>query len=130
MTNPDSLPPLSDVQLEIMDIVWKHAEVTLGEVWKALSEHRSVTRSTIQTQLTRLVEKGWLQARPDGKVFHYRATCPRTPALQNILQRLANAAFRGSTEGVVLTLLEGKTLDKEEADRIRAMIDRAERGQE
>jgi hypothetical protein len=41
-----------------------------------------------------------------------------------------DSVFGGSTEGLVMTLLDGKTLTKDEADRIRAAIVRVEKAEE
>ena len=66
--DPNELPSLSPGQLEIMDVVWRHGEATVAEVWKALSARRQVARNTVLTMLARLEEKGWLaqgrRARP------------------------------------------------------------------
>jgi hypothetical protein len=43
------------------------------------------------------------------------------------VRRLVDTAFGGSAEGMVMALLQGRGVSKEEAERIRAMIDRAER---
>jgi predicted transcriptional regulator len=80
----------------------------------------------VQTQLSRLVEKGWLKHRTEGKAFFYRATVRREEAQSRVLQRLVEAVFGGSAEGLVMTLLDGRRLSRAEADRIRAMIERAE----
>jgi BlaI family transcriptional regulator, penicillinase repressor len=120
------LAPLADVQIEIMNIVWDRREVTVGEVWKAISENREVHRNTIQTMITRLDEKGWLRHRVDGTVYRYSATYPRERAMQTMVGRLVETAFGGSAEGLVLALVEGRGVTKEEADRIRAIIKKAE----
>ncbi|MBC8065784.1 MAG: BlaI/MecI/CopY family transcriptional regulator [Chlorobia bacterium] len=120
------LPALSGNQLEIMDSVWRRSEATLGDVWTDLSVERSVAKNTIQTVLTRLVEKGWLRTRTEGKTYHYSATRPRETTLSDVVQKLVNTAFKGSTEGLMMALLEGRGLTKEEADRIRDLIEKAE----
>src|SRR5579859_5588268 len=120
-------PPLSQAQLEIMDVVWGRGETTLGEIWKSLSRRRRVARNTIQTLLTRLVEKGWLRARMEGKTLHYSAVHPRDTTLRGLVQRLVNTAFQGSTEGMIMALLDDQEISTEEADRIRAIIEKAER---
>ena len=61
-----------------------------------------------------------------GKAFYYRATVAREEAQSRVLQRLLTAVFGGSTEGLVMTLLDGRKLSKDEADRIRALIEQAE----
>lgn len=118
------LPPLSEAQVEIMNAVWEHGEATLTQVCVALS--RELARNTVQTQLARLVEKGWLLHRAEGKAFYYRATVPREQARSKVVDRLVDAVFGGSAEGLVMTLLDGRKLSKDEADRIRALIEQAE----
>src|SRR5579863_2889464 len=100
------LPPLSQAQLEILEVIWRHGETTLGEVWKVLSHRRPVARNTIQTLLTRLVERGWLRTRLEGKTFHYSAVHPRNTTLRGLARRLVDTVFQGSTEGMIMALLD------------------------
>ena len=122
----DSLPPLSDAQTEIMNAVWERGEATLTQVCADLAPRRELARNTVQTQLARLVEKGWLLPRAEGKAFFYRPTVGRDDARSRVVERLVDAVFGGSAEGLVMTLLDGRKLSKDEADRIRALIERAE----
>jgi predicted transcriptional regulator len=124
-----ALPPLAEGQLEIMNYVWEHGEVTVGQVWKALSTRRRVARNTVQTMLLRLKEKGWLHGQTDGRAHRYRAAVPRDATLKRMAQRLVDLAFGGSTEGLLAALLGRRGVTPEEAERIRALIDQAERKQ-
>ncbi len=127
MGAPQELPPLSEAQLEIMNVVWDRGDVTVGEVWKALSVGRKVARNTVLTMLTRLEEKGWLERDSLEHAHRYRATVPRDATLLEMISRLVQTAFKGSAEGLLVALLHGRTVSKEEAARIRAMIDQAEK---
>lgn len=120
-------PALSEAQLEIMNVVWDRGETTVAEVWSVLSATRSVARNTVQTLMTRLEEKGWLRHRASGQTFHYRAARARQATLGRLVQRLVDTAFAGSRSGLMLTLLEGRDITPEEAERIRALIDQAEK---
>ena len=42
-----------------------------------------------------------------------------------MVRRLVDTVFSGSAEGLVLAMLEGRGLSREEADRIRKLIDSA-----
>ena len=126
MKKPEKLPPLSEVQMEIMAAVWDRGEATLGDIWKELSSQRPVARNTVQTLLSRLVDKGWLNFRAEGKIFHYSASVPRRSSLSAVAKRFLNTTFAGSTEGLVMALLDGKELSSEEAERIRKLIAEAE----
>jgi predicted transcriptional regulator len=110
-----------------MNVVWDHGDVTVAEVWKALSTQRKVARNTVLTMLSRLEEKGWLKRETGEHAHRYRATAPRDATLLTMISRLIQTAFGGSAESLMMALLHGRTVSKEEASRIRAMIDQAEK---
>ncbi len=122
-----SPPPLSDAQREIMEIVWDRGEVTVADVWEALEERRGVARNTVQTLMARLEEKGWIEHRTVGRTFVYSAVLSRDASRGRSLRTLLETLFQGSTTDLVTALLEDRSLSADEADRIRAMIDDAER---
>lgn len=117
---------LTPGQIEIMGLFWDRGELSVAQVWKLLREQRTVARNTVQTILTRLAEKGWLESRSDGKTFYFRAARPRSSTLHSILGQLMDTVFAGSASGLVATLLESRKLSAKEARRIRELIDRAE----
>lgn len=125
MAKPE-LPPLSEAQLEIMNIVWDDGKATVGGIWKVLAQRRPVSRNTVSTLATRLEEKGWLRHRVVGGTFIYSATHARDRVLPGLVHRLVDAAFQGSAEGLVLSLLEGGRLSADEVERIKAMLEKAE----
>ena len=125
-TSKPDLPTLSEVQLEIMEIVWAGREVTVTGVWEILSQRRQVARNTVLTLMDRLEKKGWLTRRAEGQTHFYKAAAPRAATLRNVVHRLVDAAFAGSAEGLVLALLEGRGVSDEEALKIRQLIDNAQ----
>ncbi len=76
--------------------------------------------------LTRLEQKGWLSCDQEGHAFRYRAALPREATLGTMIRRLVDTAFGGSAEGLVMALLHGRGVSKEEARKIKKLIDRAE----
>ena len=127
MARTEKRPPLSDAQLEIMNVVWDRGEATVAQVRQELCRRRQVARNTVQTMMTRLEEAGWLKHRTEGITFWYAAVASRKTAVQGMVRRLADAAFDGSTAGMVMALLDGQTLADDEARRIEEMIARAKR---
>ena len=117
---------LTPAQLEIMNLFWERGELGVAQVWKVLSTRRKVARNTVQTMLTRLVERGWLLARPEGKAFCFRASRPRKSTLRRMVSQLLDTAFNGSASGMVMALLEARRLSPEEAQHIRTLIERSQ----
>ncbi|MFO1095890.1 MAG: BlaI/MecI/CopY family transcriptional regulator [Planctomycetaceae bacterium] len=120
------LPPLSDTQLEIMNLIWQRGEASVSDVWKALAERRPVARNTIHTLIVRLEEKGWLTHREDAG-FLYAATVSQEDAQRQTVQRLIDTVFAGSAEELVLTLLASGAVSRPELERIRKQIETAKR---
>src|SRR5262245_33279105 len=127
MDVPGPLPLLSEAQLEIMNVVWERGDATVADVWKALSARRKVARNTVLTMLTRLEEKGWLERDAEAHAHRYRAAARREATPGTMTSRLIETAFGGSAEGLMVALLHGRGVSKDEVARIRAMIDQAEK---
>src|SRR5258708_38134298 len=127
MAKVPEYPQLSETHLEIMNLVWRAGEATVGEIWKALASRRKVARNTVLTLMERLETKGWLRRRIDGHVYRYSAAVGREATLGKIVGRLVDTAFDGSAEGLLMALLDERGVTSTEAERIRAMIDKAKR---
>jgi predicted transcriptional regulator len=117
---------LSPAQLEIMNLFWDRGELGVAQVWKLLGGRRPIARNTVQTMLTRLTARGWLQTRAEGKAFVFRAARPRKAAMRGIVGQLIETAFAGSASDLIMTLLETRRISADEAGRIRQLIERAE----
>jgi predicted transcriptional regulator len=125
MARQSNLPPLSERQLEIMNVIWDRGEATVGEVWAQLSATRKMVRNTVQTTIVRLEEKGWLKHRAEGNTFYYRATQPGPAVRKRMARQLVKTLFQGSMEGLLLAILDERPLSQDEAERIRKLIDQA-----
>lgn len=125
MTSHENLPSLSEVQLELMNVVWERGECSVADVWKVLNERRGVSRNTVHTLIVRLEEKGWLKRRDDDDGILYSPTVTQQSSQQLSVRQLIDTVFDGSPEGLVLTLLNEGTVSKDEAARIRKLIAKA-----
>ena len=117
--------PLTPSQREIMEIVWERGEVTVAQVRETLAAKRDVARNTIQTMIVRLEDRGWLTHREEGRTFVYSAARPRKVSLGAKVSQMVDRMFAGSAEEMVTALIEYRGLSSDEADRIRDMIDEA-----
>ena len=117
----------SDAQWEVLNIIWDRGEATVGEVWQDFAARRPVARNTVLTLVARLEEKGWLRRRAEGNVLKYSATIDQQTAQRQVAQQLVDTAFRGSPEGLIMTLLGESDLSEGESQRIHAMLENARR---
>ena len=127
MSGARELPALSKTQWEIMNVIWERAQSSVADVWQVLSSRRGVARNTVQTQIVRLEEKGWLTRKEGANGILYAPTVSREESQKSSVQQLIETVFDRSPEGLVLTLLNGGTLSRSEAERIRKLITDARR---
>ena len=64
---------ISDAEWQVMKIIWMQGEQTSTDLIRVLAERFDWSKSTIQTLLTRLVEKECLTRKKEGKFFVYSA---------------------------------------------------------
>ena len=112
---------------QIMDVVYRHGQVTVTEVLAELPE--APTYSAVRAMLRKLEEKGHLTHDAQGARYVYEATLPREDARGTALERLVRTFFDGSPALTVAALLDLKADDLSEAelDDLAELIERARR---
>lgn len=120
---------VTDRELEILKILWALGKGSVREVQEELIQQAGpVAYSTVQTLLNIMEEKkGLVRHVVEGRTFIYipRKTPERT--IKELTQRFVDRVFDGALDRVMVALLESKTPSAEEFDRMRQMIDEAQR---
>jgi BlaI family transcriptional regulator, penicillinase repressor len=117
------LPELSPAQHEIMECIWQQEELSAADVRKLLRPKRDVARNTVRTLLERMVEKGWLKYRQQGRTYLYSAAQEQQATVGDKLAELVDRACGGSPEMLVAALIDVRGLTSAELGRIRKMLD-------
>jgi BlaI family penicillinase repressor len=120
---------LSDLQLDIVRVLWRRKEATAAEVQTALDTERGLALTTVSTLLSRLEKRGLVTHRTEGRTFIYRATVSEPEVRHSMLGSLVDTVFKGDPTELVSQLLSAKDLSPDDLDRIRAMVDAARKGQ-
>jgi len=124
----NSLPALAPSELEIMDVVWGLGEASINEVLDRVNESREspLRRTTIQVQMQRLEQKGWLDHREVGRTFLYRACREREETRASIANDMKERVFGGSAVELVRCLVDQKKISNAELNRLKKMISEME----
>lgn len=108
-----------------MDVIWKGGEMTVTEVMNQINASRgkSFSRSTIQVQMQRLADKGWLACQDRGKTFLYSASVERSEASANIAEDVKKRIFGDSCTELVRTLLDHSEVSSQEIAELKQLIE-------
>ena len=118
-------PALTDVESEVMSVLWRLRKASVGEVLQALNRSRAVTYSTVQTILRILETKRYVTHDKVARAFVYEPVVDERQARRRALRHLVKRLFEGSPSLLVLNVLEDEELDPAERDHLRKLIERA-----
>ncbi len=120
---------VTDRELEILKVLWALGKGSVREVQEELIRQAGpVAYSTVQTLLNIMEEKkGLVRHVVEGRTFIYipKKTPDRT--IRELTQRFVDRVFDGALDQVMVALLDSRTPSAEEFDRMRQMIDEAQK---
>ena len=127
-----TLPPLSSAEQALMDLIWQKQPVSVGELLQAVNDDRadSITRSTLQTQLTRLETKGWLLSDDRGRARLYRSATTERRGRGKVLAELKQRFFGGSGLSLIRCLVEDGGLTDAEMSELNQLIETHRKGKQ
>ena len=115
-------PTLTEVELELMEVLWEKGEATVSEIVEALPEER-LAYSSVLTMMRILEHKGYVSHEKEGRAFVYRPVVDRRQAQKSVLGYLLRRFFNDSPELLVVNLLEDEKISPTEVKRLKEMIE-------
>lgn len=118
-------PTLTEVELELMDVLWEKGAATVSEIVDSLPDAR-LAYSSVLTMMRILEQKGYVAHEKEGRAFIYRPVVDRQQAQKSVLGYLLKRFFNNSPELLVVNLLEHEDVTPAEVKRMKRMIEDAE----
>lgn len=111
---------LCDSDYRFMLIVWEHAPLKSGELVKRCNEELGWKKSTTYTTIKKLSEKGYIKN--EDTIVHVLVE-------KELVQRdesnyFVDRTFNGSLPQFLTAFLGGKQISREEAEKIKDIIDK------
>ena len=113
---------LGIIEAKFADIIWNNEPITSTELVKICQMEFNWKRTTTHTVLRRLCDKGLFQ-NDRGKVTSLLSR-ENFYSLQS--KKYIDDTFNGSLPAFISAFTQNTTISREEAEKIRKMIDRAE----
>ncbi len=111
---------LTERESQIMEVLWNLGKATSEQVCEHLPDNPH--DSSVRTLLRVLEKKKFVKVLSDQRPTQYRAAVPRAKAQKNAIQNLVVRMFGGSTESLVVRLLEDKQLTVDQLDELRRSL--------
>lgn len=118
-TNPERI---SEAEHAVMEALWQRSPQTAAEVCQQVCGQRGWTMATVKTLLSRLVVKGALATRPDGRRFLYTPTFERAEYVGSESKRLVERLFGGRAAPLFAHLADAEALTPEDISEIERLL--------
>ena len=115
---------VTETELAIMDVLWKHGPICVRDIVESLySEHTPSLHATVKSLLDRLTEKGCVTCDASRFAHRFSASVDRETFVGEQLQQIADSHFGGSLTPLLLSLVSHAKLEPEQRETIRELID-------
>lgn len=116
---------ISDSEREVMRVLWQEGRpLSFTEIRKALEPKTGWKKSTIQTLVTRLKDKGAIIPQ-ENYVTLYTPNITEEAHVQEEGQHFLNRLFGGSAKNLVAALYRGGKLGQEDVAELRDLLNQA-----
>lgn len=116
-------PTLTEVELELMEVLWNKREATVSDIVDAYDEPKPAY-STVLTMMRILEQKGYVSHNKEGRAFVYKPRVDRKQAQKSAIGYLLSRFFNNSPELLMVNLLEDEEMSPAEIERLKEMIER------
>ena len=122
----------TDVELEILQILWKEGSSTVRFVNDELNKQREneTGYTTTLKMLQLMTDKGLVSRDTSSRTHIYVALLNQADTQQSLVNRLVDTAFGGSAMKLVMQALGNKKTSKKDLEEIKKMINKLEKGGE
>lgn len=124
MARPKSMHP-TDLELQILKILWKQSPLVVREIREALvAAGRVQAHTSVITTLNVMVGKHYLSRSMQGKACLFAPKVTREKTTEGMLGDVVQRVFDGSAKAVMLSLFESTDLNDDELKSLRQILDR------
>jgi BlaI family transcriptional regulator, penicillinase repressor len=113
---------LTELELEIMKIVWRVKSATVRDVYETLLERRKIAYTTVMTMMRILEQKQYLKRRLEERAYVYQATRSSNKVIKGMVREFVNRVFNGSAQPLLAHLVEDRRLSEKDLKEITRMI--------
>ena len=119
-------PKPTEKELAILRVLWDYGKCTVRQINEVINKKERTGYTTTLKLIQIMFEKGLVTRDEKEKTHIYEAKLGEERTQKQLLRDLADKAFSGSAEKLVMRALSAKKISPEEISRIRKLLDEIE----
>jgi predicted transcriptional regulator len=116
-------------ELEILQILWERGPSTVRQVFKALSQQKETTYSTVLKLMQIMTDKGLVTRDTSDRPQVYEPAVTAEQAERKLVRDILDRVCGGSASRLVLHALTAKRASTEDLAEVKRIIRQLEKGQ-
>lgn len=121
MSNSKLIKP-TESELEILQVLWEKGSATVREVHEVLSAYKDSGYTTTLKLMQIMHEKGIVKRDDSSKTHIYMPNINKEKTQQQLVGKMVDALFGGSTSQLVMQALGSAQPSKEELEEIQKLL--------
>jgi len=117
-----NLKPLTAVELEMMNVIWRIGPCSVAQVLEQLSAKRELAYTSVSTIVRILEQKGYVASQKAGRGHQYSAAIAKDDYQAMSVTHLVNNVFEGTPSLLVRRLLDSNALTEDELAQIKSLL--------
>lgn len=113
---------ITEAEWKVMEIIWENHDIFASDIAEKL-EDTIWSIQTVKTLLSRLVNKGYIGHRKDGRAFRYKALVSREESIKNEREGFIQKIFKGSKREFFANFIKTEKLTSDEIGELKRLID-------
>ena len=121
--NSPATPQISDAEWIVMKVLWERSPLASKEVIDALSGATHWKPKTIHTLLARLVRKGALLARKEGREYQFSPAVKAADCQRSESHSFLDRVFDGDVAPFLACFVRNNKLTRAEVEELKRILD-------
>lgn len=117
------LVQIADAEWLVMEVLWRAGSGTAADVIGELAGVRDWNHRTVRTLLSRLTEKGALEAKAVGNKYVYKPAVSREKCVRQESRSFLDKVFAGDAGELLVHFVKTAKISSEEIERLRRLLD-------
>lgn len=120
------LPKISESEWLVMQVLWSRGVLTANEVVEELAGKTKWKPKTIKTLINRLVKKGAVKFKKEGRKYRYYAAVSKAKCVGTESRSFVQRIYGGAARPMLAAFLEDAKLSAEDIAELKKILEQKE----
>ncbi len=114
----------SDLELQILSLLWDKGPLSARDILESMPDGKKRAYTTILSTMQVMEKKGIVSHSTQGVTHLFKPEITKKQVLKPFIKRVVSEFFSGNPSAVMETLLDDATVDQQELQKMKQLLDK------